>query len=153
MPITFNNEGSRYRLPAKRAVRAWLERVAQSEGYAVGDINYVFCSSERQLELNREFLKHDYFTDIITFDYSDLEVDRVVSGDIYIDVETVRDNARGLGVSFCNEMLRVVLHGVLHLCGYKDKTPKEERAMRQKEDFYLTLWREINFLFVPNRRL
>jgi rRNA maturation RNase YbeY len=128
-------------LPEKRRTREWLTEVAREEGYAVGEINYIFCSAERLLEINREFLSHDYYTDIITFDESDLRGEGVINGEIYIDVETVADNAAQFGATRLDEMRRVVVHGVLHLCGQKDKTPRAERQMHRKEDKYLAYWK------------
>ena len=92
--------------------------------------------------MNIDYIGHDYFTDVITFDYSDLKGERQVSGDIFIDVETVADNARIYGATARQEMLRVVVHGLLHLCGQKDKTPRAEKQMHRKEDKYLKLWAE-----------
>ena len=103
----------------------------------MGEISYIFCSSENHIEINRQYLGHDYYTDVITFDYSDLEGRKVVSGDMFIDPFTVDDNAQQLGTDPAEEQLRVIIHGVLHLCGYKDKTPEDAAVMRQKEDFYL----------------
>lgn len=140
MAVHYHTEDCRYRLPEKRRTSAWLNEVAAEEGYRMGEVNYIFCSARRLLEMNRQFLGHDYFTDIITFDYSDLKGERIIHGDIYIDVETVRDNARIYGVSWLNEMRRVVVHGVLHLCGQKDKTPRANAQMHRKEDKYLKFW-------------
>jgi len=97
-------------------------------------------SAQRLLEMNRQYLGHDYFTDVITFDYSDRRGTRIVSGDIFIDVETVRDNARLYGARPLEEMRRVVVHGVLHLCGQGDKTPRTNAQMHRKEDRYLRFW-------------
>ena len=140
MAVHYHTEDCRYRLPEKRRTSAWLNEVAAEEGYRMGEVNYIFCSAQRLLEMNRQFLGHDYFTDIITFDYSDLKDECVIHGDIYIDIETVRDNARIYGVSWLNEMRRVVVHGVLHLCGQKDKTPRANAQMHRKEDKYLKFW-------------
>ena len=140
MAVHYHTEDCRYRLPEKRRTSAWLREVAAEEGYRMGEVNYIFCSAQRLLEMNRQFLGHDYFTDIITFDYSDLKGEGVIHGDIYIDIETVRDNARIYGVSWLNEMRRVVVHGVLHLCGQKDKTPRANTQMHRKEDKYLKFW-------------
>ncbi len=137
--VRYYNDATNYRLRDKRKIAAWLRDVATMEGYTLGDVNYIFCSSERHLEINKQFLGHDYFTDIITFDYSDRKGERVVAGDVFIDVETVRDNARIYGTRFIDEMHRVVVHGVLHLCGQKDKTPSAERQMHRKEDKYLAV--------------
>lgn len=135
--IRYYNESCNYSLPKKRLTSAWLKSLAQQEGYALGEVNYIFCSAEHLLEMNRQFLGHDYFTDVITFDYSDRKVEKVVSGDVFIDVETVADNARIYGATKLHEMRRILAHGLLHLCGQKDKTPTAERQMHRKEDKYL----------------
>ena len=141
--VRYYNDDTRYRYPDKRRTARWLARVAAAEGYCLGDVTYIFCSSQRLLAMNRQFLGHDYFTDVITFDYSDRRTAKVVSGDIFIDVETVADNARQYGATTLEEMRRVVVHGVLHLCGQKDKTPRANARMHHKEDRYLALWNEI----------
>lgn len=140
MAVRYYTDDCSYRLPEKRRTTAWLREVAASEGYELGDVNYIFCSAERLLQMNKEFLQHDYFTDIITFDYSDRKGSGVVSGDVFIDVETVADNARIYGYTKLEEMRRVVVHGVLHLCGQKDKTPRANAQMHRKEDKYLKFW-------------
>ena len=139
--VRYYNDSCSYALPAKRLTSAWLKSVAEQEGYTLGDVTYIFCSAERLLEINREFLGHDYYTDIITFDESDLRGEGVINGEIYIDVETVADNAAQFGATRLEEMRRVVVHGVLHLCGQKDKTPRAERQMHRKEDKYLAYWK------------
>ena len=139
MDILFYTDDCNYRLPQKRLMRKWLREVAKQEGdYSIAEISYVFCSAERHRAMNIEFLGHDYFTDIITFDDSNLE-EGYIAGDIFIDIETVRDNARLYGATARQEMLRVIVHGVLHLCGQKDKTPRAEKQMHKKEDKYLAL--------------
>ncbi len=140
MAVHYHTEDCNYRLPEKRRTSKWLGEVAASEGYQMGEVNYIFCSAQRLLEMNRQFLGHDYYTDIITFDYSDLKGERTIHGDIYIDVETVADNARQYGATRLEEMRRVVVHGVLHLCGQKDKTPRANAQMHRKEDKYLKFW-------------
>ncbi len=115
--------------PAQLSV--WIETVAARQGYAVGQINYLFCSEAKILEVNRSFLQHDYYTDIITFDYSERNF---IAGDIYISPETVRSNALLFGTNFDEELLRVIIHGVLHLCGQGDKSEIEAAEMRQKEN-------------------
>ena len=143
MDINFYTDSCSYRLPQKRLMRRWLREVAQQEGsYKIAEINYVFCSAERHRAMNIEFLGHDYFTDIITFDDSDLK-EGYIAGDIFIDIETVRDNARLYGTTARQEMLRVIVHGVLHLCGQKDKTAHAEKQMHKKEDKYLALLEQI----------
>lgn len=140
MAVRYYQEDCRYRLPQKRRTARWLAEVAESEGYRLGELTYVFCSARQLLEMNRRYLGHDYFTDVITFDYSDRKGERVVSGDVFIDVETVRDNARLYGATALGEMRRVVVHGLLHLCGQKDKTPRANKQMHRKEDKYLEYW-------------
>lgn len=135
--IKFHNDGSTYRLEGKRKIAAWIEDAITSEGFVTGDINYIFCSPENHIRINREYLGHDYYTDVITFDYVE---DGIVNGDIFIDPETVKSNAAEYSATFRNEMLRVVIHGILHLCGYKDKTVEEEKEMRSKEDLYLKVF-------------
>ncbi|MDR0908007.1 MAG: rRNA maturation RNase YbeY [Rikenellaceae bacterium] len=137
MAAKYYNDGADYRLPAKGKTAVWLRECTENEGLRLGPVNYIFCSPERHLAINRQFLGHDYYTDVITFDYSDLTGRRVVSGDVFIDPATVADNALQLGIDPVIEMRRVLVHGLLHLCGYGDKTADEERVMRGKEDFYL----------------
>ena len=141
--VRYYNDSCSYVLPKKRLTSAWLKSVAEQEGYTLGDVTYIFCSAERLLEMNRQFLGHDYFTDVITFDYSDRRGSGVVAGDVFIDVETVRDNARIYRATARQEMHRVVVHGLLHLCGQKDKTPRTEKQMHRKEDKYLALLDEM----------
>ena len=138
--ITYQTDGTRMPDIKKRPTTAWIRAVAATYGKKVGDVNYIFCNDERILEVNREYLQHDYYTDIITFDYSDRKGSGVVSGDVFIDVETVADNARIYGATKIEEMRRVVVHGVLHLCGQKDKTPRANAQMHRKEDKYLKFW-------------
>ena len=140
MQVGYHTDDCTYRLPAKRRTTAWLRDVAATEGYTIGEIHYIFCSARRLLEMNRQFLGHDYFTDVITFDYSDRRGTGIVSGDIFIDVETVADNARLYGATRLGEMRRVVVHGLLHLCGQRDKTPRTNAQMHRKEDKYLKFW-------------
>ena len=137
--INFYNDGCSYLPRQRRKIREWLIEVAIEEGFLVTDVNYIFCSAEKLLEMNRQFLGHDYFTDVITFDYGSRK-QRIAAGDIFIDVETVADNARLYGTSSRNEMLRVIVHGLLHLCGQKDKTPRTEARMHSKEDKYLAMF-------------
>lgn len=141
--IHFYNQECNY-LPTKRlALRKWIAEVIRREGYAVGDINYIFCSSDYHRQMNRDFLGHDYYTDVITFEERESRVEeRVVSGEVYIDVATVEDNAELYNSLPINEMRRVIVHGALHLCGHKDKTPWAEKQMRRMENRYLKLLRE-----------
>ena len=137
--VRYYNDSTTYRLREKRKVAAWLKLVAEQEGYTLGDVTYIFCSSEVHRKMNIDFIGHDYFTDIITFDYSELK-EGFVAGDIFIDIETVADNARLYGATRREEMLRVVVHGLLHLCGQKDKSPRDNKQMHRKEDKYLALY-------------
>ena len=113
---------------------SWLSDCCDSEGKSLEEVNLIFCSDEYLLQKNIEFLQHDYYTDIITFDYCQGDL---IIGDLFISKDRVIDNAQTNGVSFENELNRVIVHGVLHLCGYKDKSVDEEKLMRSKEDFYL----------------
>lgn len=137
MAVHFYNEGTDYLPKGRVKLNQWVRQTIHNEGFRVGEIGYIFCSSDYHIGINRQYLGHDYHTDVITFDYSDLEGRRVVSGDIFIDPETVADNADLLGTDPAEEQLRVIIHGILHLCGYKDKSDAEVAQMRQKEDFYL----------------
>lgn len=142
--VRYYNDSCSYRLPEKRHTSKWLKRVAAEEGYTLGQVSYIFCSSEVHRKMNIDFIGHDYFTDVITFDYSDLKGEKSVSGDIFIDVDTVKDNARIYGCTPLQEMRRVVVHGLLHLCGQKDKTPRAEKEMHRKEDKYLAIFNDID---------
>ena len=122
----------------ERKVSRWIRSVAADYGFAVGNINYIFCSDERELAVNREFLGHDYYTDVITFDYS---TPSTLNGDIFISLDTVRSNAQMVGTSFDNELLRILIHGVLHLTGQGDKTPETKAQMTAKEEKALAKWR------------
>jgi rRNA maturation RNase YbeY len=121
----------------ERKVGRWIRAVAADYGFGVGNINYIFCSDERELEVNREFLGHDYYTDIITFDYSTA---RTLNGDIFISLDTVRSNAEMVGTTFEDELRRIIIHGVLHLTGQGDKTPETKAQMTAKEDKALAKW-------------
>lgn len=114
----------------------WLGMVAADHGRAIGELTYIFCDDEKILEVNRQFLGHDYYTDIITFDYSR---HHRVSGDMYISLDTVASNAQGLGVAANDELHRVIVHGLLHLCGINDKGPGEREVMEQNEDRALAM--------------
>jgi probable rRNA maturation factor len=111
-----------------------LESLIGSENFDSGEITIVFCTDDYLLEMNKRYLNHDFYTDIITFDYSE---NGVISGDLFISFDRVKDNADSFSVSVDNELKRVIYHGVLHLCGYKDKTEKDKKEMREKENYYL----------------
>ena len=118
----------------ERKLNRWIKSVAADYGFNVGNINYIFCSDERELEVNRQFLGHDYYTDIITFDYSTAST---LNGDIFISLDTVRSNAEQLGIDFISELHRILIHGVLHLTGQGDKTPETKEEMTRKENLAL----------------
>lgn len=139
--IYYQSEDIKMPKIAKRKVSAWVKEVAKRHGYKVGDISYIFCSDEKILEVNRQYLQHDYYTDIITFDYTE---ERVISGDLFISLDTVRTNAEQFNVSYESEFYRVVIHGILHLCGINDKGPGEREVMEAHENESLALWNEMN---------
>jgi rRNA maturation RNase YbeY len=118
----------------KRSATTLIKTLLRMESKEIGDLCFIFCTDKVLLEMNKQYLEHYYYTDVITFDYT---VDNTVSGDIFISVERVEENADKFGVSFDHELSRVMYHGVLHLCGYKDNSEDEERMMRDKENFYL----------------
>lgn len=120
----------------KAVVRSWLRDVAESHGKFLAELNYQFCSDEEILEANRQFLGHDYYTDIITFDDG---LDDRLNGDLLISLDTVASNAECMGVAYAEELHRVIVHGLLHLCGFSDKSPEEEQRMRALEDQALQL--------------
>ena len=134
--ISFENEDVELKLQNKLILKKWIKQVAESYGFKTGDLTYIFCSDDKILEVNRQYLQHDYYTDIITFDYDE---DGVVNGDMFISVDTVRTNAEQYAPSFDDEMHRVIIHGVLHLCGLKDKAPDDEKKMRAAEEKALAM--------------
>ena len=115
-------------------ISIWLEDLILSENKKPGDINYIFCDDDYLLKVNQDYLDHDYYTDIITFDYVK---GKTISGDIFVSLPRILDNASTLSQNFESEFNRVLAHGILHLCGYKDKTEEEQTQMRAKEDFYI----------------
>ena len=129
--ITFHTEDIEMPMLDERKIGKWIRAVAADYGFAVGNINYIFCSDERELAVNREFLGHDYYTDVITFDYSTAQT---LNGDIFISLDTVRSNAEMVGTSFDHELMRILIHGVLHLTGQGDKTPETKAQMTAKEE-------------------
>ena len=141
--IHFFNQECNY-LPTNRLkLRRWIQEVVRREGYGAGEINYVFCSSEYHRQMNRDFLGHDYYTDVITFEDRESRVgEGIVAGEVYIDVATVEDNADIYNALPVNEMRRVIVHGALHLCGHLDKSPTAARTMRRLENRYLKLLRD-----------
>ncbi|WP_179009455.1 rRNA maturation RNase YbeY [Winogradskyella forsetii] len=131
--INFNYETD-FCLREETDISDWITKTILEEKCKVGDIDYIFCSDDYLHQLNVDFLNHDTLTDIISFDYS---VGKELHGEIYISVDRVKENASDFEVSFENEMTRVIIHGILHYCGYKDKSEDEVKLMRSKEDYYL----------------
>ncbi len=138
--ISFNDEDAKSKLSRKLTIRKWIKAVIESYGKKVGDICYIFCSDDYILDVNRQYLQHDYFTDVITFDYVE---DNIISGDIFISVDTVTSNATLYNCSYLDELQRVIIHGVLHLCGLKDKTDADAAKMRAAENAALTMLNEL----------
>jgi rRNA maturation RNase YbeY len=147
--INFFTEDIKFSLKNKDALRRWIIAAAHKEGFSISELNYIFCSDDFLHNMNEQFLHHDDYTDIITFDLSTSNPTSVLrppasdplnlSGEIFISIERVKENAKTFKTVFQNELHRVMIHGVLHLCGYKDKTKAAKAAMRKKEDYYLSL--------------
>jgi probable rRNA maturation factor len=135
LAVNFFVDGVNFKPKQTLKIKTWLKNVAAEEGFQVGTLNYVFCNDEYILETNRQYLQHDYYTDIITFDYTE---NKKISGDMVISIDTVKSNAEMIEVDENQELCRVIVHGVLHLCGYKDKTEDEEKKMREKENYYIS---------------
>lgn len=136
MAIGFYAEDMEFPAIRQEAVSAWIKAVAESYGKKVGKISYIFCSDEKILEVNRQYLQHDYYTDIITFDYTD---GNKISGDLFISLDTVRTNAKAFHTTYHEELHRTIIHGVLHLCGINDKGPGEREIMEENENRALAM--------------
>lgn len=137
MAISFNFDNS-FNLKNRLKIKRWIKQVVENAGCKLGDVSYIFCSDEKILEVNKQYLNHDFYTDIITFDY--VEKDRI-NGDIFISTDRVKENASQFNVDFEEELHRVIIHGILHLLGQEDHTPKKEQQMRKKENEALKLMR------------
>lgn len=129
--ITYNTDGVKMPKIKRKDTTAWIKAVAQTYGRKVGEVGYMFVNDEKILEINNEYLGHDYYTDVITFDYDE---DDVVNGDIVISLDTVRTNAEMFGKAYEDELYRVIIHGILHLCGLNDKGPGEREIMEKAEN-------------------
>lgn len=138
--IYFHNEEINFVLPQKKKIRQWIIKSATLENKTAGAINVIFVSENHLYELNVRHLGHETHTDIITFDYT---LENEISGDIFISIDRVKENAKELNIPFINELHRIIIHGVLHLTGYKDKSKQEKKIMTAKEDYYLSLLPEI----------
>ena len=141
--ISYNTDGVKMPAIRRRDTSAWIKQVAASYGKKVGSIAYIFCNDEKILEVNRQYLQHDYYTDIITFDYDEGDV---ISGDIFISLDTVRSNSEQFHTDYEQEFYRVMAHGVLHLCGINDKGPGERAVMEEAENNALALWQTLRGL-------
>jgi probable rRNA maturation factor len=136
--LKFFCEDIDFKLPHSQKTTKWIKSISLSEGYKIGELNYIFCSDEYLLEVNKEYLQHDYYTDIITFDNS--EEEGVLEGDIFISVDRVKDNAQMLNTDYEEELRRVLIHGLLHLIGFEDSSEELKLKMRAKEDACLLLF-------------
>ena len=134
--IEFSSQND-FVLEQSERVESWLKAAALKASYGIDSLGYVFCSDDFLLEINQQFLDHDTLTDIVTFDYTE---GTILNGEIYISTDRVADNAKDFNVDFDTELRRVIIHGLLHMCGYGDKTEDEKTRMRSKEDEYLALW-------------
>lgn len=132
--ILFHFADVKSTLKDRNRLRDWIVLIAKKEKHNVGDLSFIFCSDEYLLQMNRDHLQHDYYTDVITFDYSE---GKTIAGEIYISIDRIKDNAKTLGIPTTQELHRVMIHGVLHLLGYKDKSPKSKKEMTAKEDWAL----------------
>ncbi|MDD3108154.1 MAG: rRNA maturation RNase YbeY [Alistipes sp.] len=143
MSVNYYTEDCDFTFRGKGKTTAWIRQTAQQEGWRMGAVSIIFCSDPYLLEINRKYLQHDYFTDIITFDYGEAE-QHTLSGDLMISLDTVRENAQQFGVTFENELQRVIIHGILHLCGHEDKTPQDFDRMKALENQYLAVFYAAN---------
>lgn len=143
MSIQYFNDDVAFPKIGKRLTTNWIKQVILIEDKKVGNISFIFCSDEYLLDVNKRYLDHDYYTDIITFDYVE---GKVINGDIFISIDRVKENAHEFETSFNNEIHRILVHGILHLLGYKDKAKKDKHLMTQKEDIYLKLFNDSNLL-------
>jgi probable rRNA maturation factor len=133
--IVFFNEDIDFKFQGKNKFKSWLKKVADKEGFSINNLNYIFCSDEYLHKINLEYLDHDTYTDIITFDNSEAELS--IEGDIFISIERVRENSQTLNTIFEDELKRVIVHGLLHLCGYDDHTVEDKAEMRRLESEYI----------------
>ncbi len=133
--VNFFTEDIAYTLKGKKAIKKWIGDAILLEGYLLNELNFILCSDDYLLQVNQDFLKHDYYTDVITFDNS--ETPNSILGDIFISLDRVKENAKLNGVGIIDELCRIMIHGTLHLLGYNDKTKKTKIEMTKKEDFYL----------------
>lgn len=134
MPTKFFNEDTSYQLKNKKILKNWIDLTIQNEKYISGNVNIIFTSDKYLLSINKKYLNHNYYTDIVTFNYCE---DNTIHGDIFISIDTVKNNSKRFGVKHTEEVHRVIIHGILHLIGYDDQNDEEKALMRQKENYYL----------------
>lgn len=137
MAVSFNFDNS-FNLKDRLKIKRWIKQVVENAGFRLGSVSYIFCSDEKILEVNKQYLNHDFYTDIITFDYVEKDI---INGDIFISTDRVRENAKDFNVAFEEELHRVIIHGILHLLGQQDHSPKEKKQMRKKENEALLLFK------------
>jgi len=135
--IFFFNEDHNYQPKQKRILKSWILDTIKEESHELENLNYIFCSDEYLYKMNVDYLQHDTYTDVITFDNSE-KGSKTIVGDIFISIDRIKDNAKSMNLKFEDELHRVIIHGTLHLLGYKDKSKKDEQVMRSKEDYYLS---------------
>lgn len=140
MTISFQFEDANFEFSDSKKVENWIIKTIETEKCFTGNVTYIFCSDNYLLDVNRKYLNHDYFTDVITFDYVK---NSKISGDIFISIDRITENAKIFNVSRENELLRVMIHGVLHLIGYDDQTDEQEEEIHKKEDFYLNIYNSL----------
>ena len=146
--ITFQTENIAFPNIKRNETKRWIKKIASEYGKKIGDIHYIFCNDERILEINNQYLAHDYYTDIITFDYSEKDM---ISGDMFISLDTVRSNSEKFGTAYEEELYRVIIHGVLHLCGVEDTSSEGAKKMREEEGFAIAFLRDASIL--PNNQI
>lgn len=135
-PISFHSDGVNFKLGNPEEVSLWITKAIENENFSTGELSFVFTTDENLIEINRQYLNHDTYTDVITFDYSE---GKIISGEIYISIERIRENAIQFSQGEIQELHRIMIHGVLHLCGYTDKETDQKAQMTRKEDYYLSL--------------
>ena len=139
MAINFFTEDTSFNLPEKQRRKKWLKEIASNSKFKLGELNYIFCSDDYLIQINQEYLDHDTYTDIITFDNS--EIENTIEGDIFISIDRVKDNSQTLKTEESSELSRVISHGLFHLMGYKDKTKEQAEVMRGKEEYAIDLYK------------
>lgn len=141
MPVRYYSEDCTFLPKGRTKISSWVRETVSAEGFRTGEVAYIFCSPEYHIDVNRKYLGHDYHTDVITFDYSDLTGRKTVSGDIFIDPQQVCSQAAEWNAQPAEELMRVIIHGILHLCGHNDKTAAQQKKMRALEDKYLSAYK------------